>query len=438
MIAGLIERIGPALRRASGRSLVGAACLCGFVAAALHVAEISTVPPQPQGGLPGSPPSYSRAITPEDQDAIRPAFSSDGRRLAYVRVPGRAAVAAGAAGSGGEEIWVVDLETAESRRRVGPPELSAAGFPASGYSLGDLAWSPDGSRLAFTWFDGRAWSHVALANADGSVVPLSATVMAEPSAKGPLFDVSASQFLWNADARGGTFAGWDDECGSLFGTPVPAEGEWGGVPVPSAAEVPGAAATGETGASGMQLLTPEPGCRPVLLGTTGFWTYAQDGDGSSRELRIITTQGLETEALAYPQGSPLRLRWGLEESAGGSPESAPSASRPTVLGWRYETDRAERALFSWGPGGVTEWSRGPSADGDGAGAVAMTTSGILFLDGPPGGAHLVGIRSPGEPGIELLPAPVEEIVASRDGTRAVAVWGPPGARSLRLLDPAMP
>jgi hypothetical protein len=187
-----------------------------------------------------------------------------------------------------------------------------------------------------------------------------------------------------------------------------------------------------------RLLTPEPGCRPLLVGTSGFWTYAQDGDGQSRELRIITAQGLVTEALAYPPGSPLRLRWGLEESAGGSPEPAPARSRPAVLGWRYETERAERALFSWGPGGVTEWSRVPSPGGDGAGPVAMTTSGILFLDGPPGGAHLVGIRGPGETAIELLPAPVEEIVASRDGSKAVAVWGTPGARSLRLLDPAMP
>ena len=60
-----------------------------------------------------------------------PAFSPDGKRLAFISGGGRAGV---------EALFVVDLETGITTRLIDLP--IGAGAPS---------WSPDGNRLAFTW-----------------------------------------------------------------------------------------------------------------------------------------------------------------------------------------------------------------------------------------------------------------------------------------------
>lgn len=68
---------------------------------------------------------------------FEPAWSPDGRRLAFVR---------------NHAIYVLDLATQRTRRI------------ARGLSATALAWSPDGRRLAYTLFDGGLW----IARTDGS------------------------------------------------------------------------------------------------------------------------------------------------------------------------------------------------------------------------------------------------------------------------------
>jgi len=343
--------------------------------------------------------------------------------------PAEAVEGAPIAHRAGEEIWQIDVTTGQAARRVSIEDLTLAGLIAIRYTLRDLAWSPAGDRLAFTWLDGTGWGQVAFASADGSVVPLPAPVMSDPWEKGALFDLSGSQFLWDSDGKSGTFVGWDEECGSLYRAAAPAPGSWPGVPVRP--PEPGAAPE-EKGPSGEPLAappaTPEPlplpsGCRPFLLGMPGFWLVSQFGEEFTQEISIVRASGEELETLALPEGRPPRVRWGGPRGGG----------RPSVIGWWRDEVRRERILFEWSSDLLTEWRREPCPS-DRADPLMMTSAGILFLDGPPEAARLALLPRPGASPQEILAAPVEEIVVSSSGRTAVAVRGAAKARSLWLID----
>jgi len=394
---------------------------------------LAIVAPEVPCGEP-APPFPARRLSPSDHDAVRPALSVDGTRIAYVRLQAPEPPPDGR--SAGEEIWILETASGAARRVVGPADLSKAGLVAAKYSLLDLAWSPAGDRLAFTWFDGGGWGQVAFADPNGEVLPLPAPVMADRWEGGVLYDLSASQFLWDADGRSGTFVAWDEDCGSLYRAAVPPAGSWPGLPVRSVG------GGGNAGAVNLPA-TPQPlpvpqGCRPFLLGTAGFWLYAEFEESFSQRLVVADDRGSELEEITFPQGRPVRVRWGppkaLEGILAEVAPAPPARSRPPVAGWWHDADRRERTLFTWARGGMREWRREP-CPADCADAVAMTERLLFALEGPPREARLVALSAPLGTPREVLPAPVEDLIAAPDGRSLLAVRVEAGRRSIWILEP---
>jgi hypothetical protein len=356
----------------------------------------------------------ARRLTPEGHDAIRPAFSRDGRRIAYVHLPaGSAAPSSPSAPRGlsssprlsstrgeGGEIWEIDLPGGARRRRIGAEDLARAGLDAPGYQLLDLAWSGDGRRLAFTWLDGVSWGEVAVSDPNGRVVRLPSPSVPDPWEGGARFQLASARFLWSADGSSGTLVGWDDDCGSLFHSRIPPEGRPRPVPLP-------------------------PGCRSFLLPAPGLWLYTDFDEEFARRLTIIDEAGRPVESVTFPQGHPLHVRWG----------SAPGRGRPAVIGWWLDTERELRILFVWREEGLVAWRREPCVDPC-AVAVAMMRGGeAAYLAGAPGAARLMILPAPGSHPEEILEAGVDEILAAPDGRSLLAVRVENGARSLWLLVP---
>ncbi len=356
----------------------------------------------------------ARRLTPEGHDAVRPAFSGDGRRIAYVHVPAASAPpSSGGAPRGlapcprlssareeGGEIWEIELPGGARRRRIGAGGLARAGLEASRYQLLDLAWSGDGRSLAFTWFDGAGWGEVAISDPDGRVVRIPSPSVPDPWENGARFRLASGRFLWSADGASGTLVGWDDDCGSLFRSRVPPEGPPRPLPLP-------------------------PGCRGSFLPAPGYWLYTDFDEEFARRLAIVDEEGRPVDSVTFPQGHALEAGWGPAAGRG----------RPAVVGWWLDTERAVRVLFVWATEGIAEWRREPCADPC-AGELAVTSGGeVAYLTGPPGAARLMLLRVPGARPEEILGAGVEEILASPDGGSLLAVRAERGVRSLWLLHP---
>ena len=103
-----------------------------------------------------------------------PAWSPDGRRLAFVRVSVRGG------DEGASAIVIADVEGGEEQVLLTERE-----DPPSAAFVGDLAWSPDGSRIAFTraQFDERGVVRIAIYSvaAGGGTPQLLARDAAEPA-----------------------------------------------------------------------------------------------------------------------------------------------------------------------------------------------------------------------------------------------------------------
>ena len=98
-------------------------------------------------------------------DAVHPDLSRDGRSLAYVRRDPN---------SGLFSLWTMRLDEAgrpegEPRLLVSAPRDSATGNPAVwNFGISVPRWSPDGSRIAYGWFDGER-RRVAVVDTAGNV-----------------------------------------------------------------------------------------------------------------------------------------------------------------------------------------------------------------------------------------------------------------------------
>jgi hypothetical protein len=370
----------------------------------------------------------ARRLTPADQDADRPAWSPDGSRIAYVR-----------AAATGETIWEIEVASGSARVRVGADDLRHVGLIAPRYALHDLAWSPSGGTLAFSWYDGRGWGEIALSDPDGRLTPLHVPVMDDPWEEGAVFNLSASTFLWDANGSSGTFIGWDDDCGSLYRAGIPDPGAWAGAPVragdrqaaPEAAGMSKHHDEAEEPPAVPRRLPLPPGCRSSLAGTPGYWLYTDLDDDLSPRVTIVNDAGEEIDALEFPLGAPPRARWGSAAvDAGGT-----TGVRPPVAGWWYDADQHERVLFVWEKGSLLEWRREPSA---GADAIAVIGGALLFLEGPPGAAHLALLNAPGAAPREIDGAPVADFTLDPSGRRVVTVRSDGDRRSLWVVDLAAP
>lgn len=125
-----------------------------------------------------------RVLTPGDANYMSPAWSPDGRTLAFVRLAEDDGV--------DEGIYALDVATGEQRR------LLTTGDPKP-VSVWDLGWSPDGARIAYIYarypdgpgpqFEAETELRLFVMNADGSSPqPLTPT------------DIHVSSFSWSPDA----------------------------------------------------------------------------------------------------------------------------------------------------------------------------------------------------------------------------------------------
>lgn len=104
-----------------------------------------------------------------ERHGFAPAFSPDGRKLAYYGITGSGAVATC-------DIWVRDLPgTSAADRKVAADVMPAKGVPedtASSKPALQLAWSPDGKRLAHSRIEG-ARGHIEVIDlTTGAATPL--------------------------------------------------------------------------------------------------------------------------------------------------------------------------------------------------------------------------------------------------------------------------
>lgn len=379
---------------------------------AVPAGETPTPSPAPAGSLllvGGSGVTLKR-LSPPGHDAARPRLSSDGAMLAYVR---RAAEPGGEE-SRGDEIWIVGTDGEAPRRRIGPEDLASLEDSEASYSLHDLSWSPDGSRLAFTWYDRSGWARVLVSDPGGTIRRLPVPERADPWEAGRSYLLSTAQFVWDAGGTSGVMVAWDDECADLFALSVPragptASGPEGGDPaLPRASEIP----------------LPE-GCRVALLETDGYWLFRSREADQRQRLAIADRAGSVIASHIFDAGSPVLARWG--SPAGDGP--------PPVLGWRVDPDRDEVVLFTWTGGEPAVWGR-QACTPECPEPVLLTRDGIWLVERPVSTGRLVLMRGAGSRPIEVIPAGVATLRASADGKVLVAVIREPagGALSIWRID----
>jgi dipeptidyl aminopeptidase/acylaminoacyl peptidase len=140
--------------------------LVAFTAESAGARQLFTLP------LRGGPPTQ---VTASEQAVSEPAWSPDGRRLAYIR---------------DEELWVVEADGSRSTRVVAKPG-----------SASQPRWSPDGRRLAFV-SRRRGWSQVWVIDAP---VPRRGRPANEPKRPEPSVvtatGVDVDAFAWAPDGE---------------------------------------------------------------------------------------------------------------------------------------------------------------------------------------------------------------------------------------------
>jgi hypothetical protein len=343
-----------------------------------------------------SRPEMAR-LTPPEHDAVRPRFSRDGSRLAYVRRSRKPisldTIAPEAESSGstgeGEEIWILEMKTGDAARRVGAADLLDAGLQGQEYTLHDLSFSPDGSRLAFSWYEGAGWGQVLISEPDGSLQALPSPRVSDPWEEGASFLVSTAQFVWDASGRSGVYVGWDDQCGSLYRVDVPAGAEAG----PAPREIPLAG-----------------GCRPTVLETQGWWLVRSREEGFRQRLGVVDSRGRSVDSLSFPEAPPVFARWGRAGDDG----------RPPVMGWRRDPEREDLEIFVWQDGRVVSWGRESCAP-DCPEPLLLAPEGIYFLTAPLDRGRLMRIDAPGKRGREVIPSGVTALRAMPSGSDLIAV-----------------
>jgi len=252
--------------------------------------------------------------------------------------------------------------------------------------------------------------------------------MNAPWEEGTAFNLSASEFLWDEGGSSGTFVGWDDDCGTLYRVDVPEPGTWGGTAV---------GAPGSKGRLPIRLQSPG-GCHRLLRGTgvgaasRRLWLETGPDDEVSQNLLVVGDDGAIVDEIVFPPGRPLHAQWGSSTGASNVESDRP---RPPIAGWSYDAGTRERVLFVWGPGSLVEWYRELCAD-DCADPIALTPDGLFYLAGSPGAARLKFVSIAGAAPVELLPAPVTELIPSPDGRRLLVVRVDGGRHGVWLLGDA--
>lgn len=321
-----------------------------------------------------------RRLTPPDQDAVRPRLSPDGRRVAYVRrLP-----TSGPESGGKNEIWVLDLATGSTTRRVGVDDVGPHAGGTTSWSLHDLAWSPSGDRLAFTWYDGEGWARILLSDPGRPLVALPVPHGRDPWEKGATYLYSATQFVWDPGGGTGVLVAWDDACGSLYRIAVPPPGaEASSRPVP----VP----------------LPE-GCRPLLVETPGWWVYRTRDDDFSQRLGIVDAHGSVEESHVFRTDAPVFARWG----------ASPGPGRPPLAVWSTDKDLGVEAISVWMRDGLVEWHR-ESCHNDCPEPALVTDDGLYLFQPRADGGPLSLVTSPGAKPKRLVPSGVTALRADASG-----------------------
>jgi hypothetical protein len=367
-------------------------------------------------------------LSPPGHDAVRPRPSPDGRQVAYVRrgslsggeaIPlsllarGEPGMAPTALTLEGDEIWVAPLADGPVRRRVASGELPPGAKGGSGYSLHDLSWSPDGVRIAFTWYDGAGWAALYLSETGRPARRLPSPVMKDPWAAGASWSPGSAQFSWSDDGRSGLFAGWDDECGSLYRATIPP---------PSSAVEPE-----------IEPIAIPGGCRPLLMEGAGYWLFRTMEENLAQRVGIADARGSVIESRIFRESAPIFARWGVA----GAGQSTDRGRRPPVALWWHDELSGETIISVWRRGSVEEWRRERCHDGCPE-PVLVNGDGLWYIDlSAPGksmepGGRLMLVDAPGHRPREIIPARVTAVQASdegavlltviSDGLRGSGVW----------------
>jgi hypothetical protein len=340
-----------------------------------------------------------------------PADPADATRRTPVPGDPAAPPAQGRPAGPGEEIWIVEMRGGPPRRKVGAADLARHTGGAESYSLHDLSWSPDGSRLAFTWYDGSGWARLLVAEADGSLTPLPAPERADPW-DGGSYLLSGAQFVWDPAGTSGVMVAWDDECGHLYGVAVPAAPGPGPLRAPPPREeVP----IGDSGPppgrpdAGLPLEIPLPGgCRVAVVESDGYWLSRSRESDLRQRLAIADRSGSVIATHIFDAGAPVFARWG--HGRGSTP--------PPVLGWRLDRDREEIEFFAWTGGEPVVWGRGGCRP-DCPEPLLVTREGIWLLERPESAGRLLLVRSPGAEPLEVIPSGAASLRADPGGTTLV-------------------
>ncbi len=129
-----------------------------------------------------------RQLTRDAREEAGPTWAPDGKSIAFTATTFR---------PDGTAISEISVMTRNgSKRRL------LFRTPSRGADVTDLAWSPDGRRLAFTWVRGNAW-HLWLLHLDGSIDPLTSELGQHaswaPDGKRLVYDGPGGIFVRNVE-----------------------------------------------------------------------------------------------------------------------------------------------------------------------------------------------------------------------------------------------